>query len=571
MRHPMDETDELFTSSSESGTESSPEPDLEPIIPTEQSIPGTAADAALRAMSFTPDLSDEKSGEEKQGQQEEESEEEKNEEEEDEEEEDEEEEDEEEEDEEEERGLGAEEDWEDEKVEKLLGKVDCTWHKVEKDEFDCSCPIHDNSYLCKLSGPLDEGIESRLVNPIITFTERAEALRNAEVGHRRRLPEFLYRTTHESSGTLCSRISEHNHSRHRENEALKLRKRNAFQAMGKVRPRRDLTRMRIERHLIWNQKRDLSSWISVFDDLAPAEKRADFHSNKSAIVAHRVSIAKIKTAGLVAATISADCITRRNVTIKKPQPFLGLPLVIDVTQSATTKRRVHMPIYVNEETIPTDRSPIHLDQMLKKPGAEIWVSTTQLENSDVMRQPRRHGRNVRVIGMPGQEYEWLTLGHIKESRIEYMMPYDGEMLHVRRGPKTVFSRHSHDDWVWDWDLNKGAWVQDKVLFALAKEQDQKEKSSRIQTLTNVTSQGPSLHRKKRRISRKAKQAANDQDQPNKKSKVGNGGPEQAAEVGNQKIEFRIIRPYYKPLSSSYLSIDSAGRVTFQEDHQLDIV
>lgn len=264
--------------------------------------------------------------------------------------------------------------------------------------------------------------------------------------------------------------------------------------------------------------------------------------------------------------MSAECITRRSVTIEKPGTLFG-----EVTKFATTKRRVDMPIYVNKRTIPTDRSPVDLDQFIKKPGVEIWVSTTELDNSNIMNQPRRHGRNVRVIGMPGQEYEWLTLGHIRESRIKLMMPYDGKMLHDRPGPKTVFSRHSHDDWVWDWDHNKGAWVQDKALFALAKQQDPEEKPRSIPTTAIATAQGPFQHKRKRRISRKRKQAANDEDEPNKKPRAEDEGPEHAAGVGDQKIEFRIIRPYYKPTSSSDPSIDSAGGVTFQEKHQVDIV
>lgn len=263
------------------------------------------------------------------------------------------------------------------------------------------------------------------------------------------------------------------------------------------------------------------------------------------MVAHRVSIAKISTAGLVAATISAHCITKR--TIANEVRF-G-----ETTRSTTTKRRVNMPIYVNEQSIPTDKSAIGLDQLLKKPGAEIWVSIPELGISNVMKQPCRHGRNYRKITTSGQGYEWLALGQIDESRIECMMPFDGKILHEHRGANTVWSRHCRDDWVWDWDLNKGTWVQDKALFALAKEQAEKEEPHSVSEATNLDNNPPSHYKS---IAGKRLRPQDYISRLMKKPKVVNQGSEQAAKVDNQAMTFSIVRPYYKPPLASVPPVDS---------------
>jgi predicted transcriptional regulator len=81
------------------------------------------------------------------------------------------------------------------------------------------------------------------------------------------LPTSFYRTFYETSVTLSSRVSKDTHVKHRERQDLKITKGNAFQAVGRVVLERDLTKQRIERHLVWNKKRGPSTWISVFNAL----------------------------------------------------------------------------------------------------------------------------------------------------------------------------------------------------------------------------------------------------------------------------------------------------------------
>lgn len=62
-------------------------------------------------------------------------------------------------------------------------------------------------------------------------------------------------------------MSKELHAKHRENPALRIKEGNAFQALGDYDITKDATRERIERHLIWNKKREPSSYISVFNSL----------------------------------------------------------------------------------------------------------------------------------------------------------------------------------------------------------------------------------------------------------------------------------------------------------------
>lgn len=92
-------------------------------------------------------------------------------------------------------------------------------------------------------------------------------LRGSTVKKSNMLPESLFRTFYEISATLSSRVSKDTHVRHRENEQLKLREGNAFQTVGEVNFNKGVTKEGIERHLVWNKKRDPSTWISMFDEL----------------------------------------------------------------------------------------------------------------------------------------------------------------------------------------------------------------------------------------------------------------------------------------------------------------
>jgi hypothetical protein len=96
-----------------------------------------------------------------------------------------------------------------------------------------------------------------------SFSEGPERRRD----NSRMLPSELNRTYYETSNTLCQFVNKHTHPKHRSNMRLKIQPGNAFQSLGTFVIMNDLTRERIERHLVWNKKRDPSSFISAFNHL----------------------------------------------------------------------------------------------------------------------------------------------------------------------------------------------------------------------------------------------------------------------------------------------------------------
>lgn len=78
-------------------------------------------------------------------------------------------------------------------------------------------------------------------------------------------PKELFRTGYETSITLSSYVTKDTHAKHRQVPDLIIDEKNAFQSVGKFKLSEDLTLERIERHLVWNKKREPSSFISAFD------------------------------------------------------------------------------------------------------------------------------------------------------------------------------------------------------------------------------------------------------------------------------------------------------------------
>ena len=63
-------------------------------------------------------------------------------------------------------------------------------------------------------------------------------------------------------------MSKDTHAKHRETPGLKIKEGNAFQAVGEFKIETEATKERIERHLVWNKKKNPSAYISVFDELS---------------------------------------------------------------------------------------------------------------------------------------------------------------------------------------------------------------------------------------------------------------------------------------------------------------
>ncbi|KAF2877707.1 hypothetical protein BDV95DRAFT_614810 [Massariosphaeria phaeospora] len=236
-------------------------------------------------------------------------------------------------------------------------------------------------------------ITSVLLDPIqITFDETSELIRAMT----KRLPPSLYRVFYETSATLCSYVNEHTHPEHRDSRSLKIASENAFQAIGPFNSlTANLTRQRIERHLGWNIKKDPSSYISAFNAIEDAERRAGFHFKKSGRIGWRLSVAEIRATDLVPATIRA----KLEETIKT---FNDQGTFAD--QEKIT-RNVEIPIWVRATAVPQDRSSIS-EQQLSDSGADIWLSITELRISDLQLSSKK-----------GHDYEWLAFGRIPKSCI----------------------------------------------------------------------------------------------------------------------------------------------------------
>jgi hypothetical protein len=158
----------------------------------------------------------------------------------------------------------------------------------------------------------------------------------------------------------------------------------------------------------------------------------------------------------VAATLSATCETTWKVYTKVE---LG-----ETVKTKVTTHPVDIPIWISSHARPKDGSSIGSEQF-KKAGAEIWLSITELRQSNLKDLPQGHDRRHMIMAK-GHHYEWLALGIIPESRIVKVMPWDGAKLHEHRGPDIVWSRSSAEPWIYDWDME--SWRLDPELFALAK-------------------------------------------------------------------------------------------------------
>lgn len=96
-----------------------------------------------------------------------------------------------------------------------------------------------------------------------TFREQDELLR----GQANMLPQGFYRTFYETSATLSKYVSIDTHVKHRKRKTLVIQDGMAFQPVARFTVHDYLHREGIERHLVWNQKKDPSGYVSVFNDL----------------------------------------------------------------------------------------------------------------------------------------------------------------------------------------------------------------------------------------------------------------------------------------------------------------
>ncbi|OAG17588.1 hypothetical protein CC77DRAFT_1033476 [Alternaria alternata] len=308
-------------------------------------------------------------------------------------------------------------------------------------------PDNIENILPKIEENQTRTIESKLLDGTIMITfDQAPELTRAASGT---LPSSIHRTFYETSQTACCFVNKDTHPKHREVPDLKISDENAFQSIGSFSLPTDLTRERIERHLVWNKKINPSSYISGFNDLS-------FHYKNSKRIGMRVSIARISTDGLIAATVTAQMETTITVTTRRRfHP--------DETYLASKVHNVSTPVWIRDTAVPLDHSAITWQQ-LKASGADMWLSITEIRASD-MKLILPKIRWCDTICADGHDYEWLACGFIPKSRVTRVMPWDGTRLHRNPDVRIVRSIDSPDPWVFDWTTSM--WRYDPRLYRTA--------------------------------------------------------------------------------------------------------
>ncbi|KAF9729687.1 hypothetical protein PMIN04_010574 [Paraphaeosphaeria minitans] len=221
----------------------------------------------------------------------------------------------------------------------------------------------------------------------ITWEGHTELARGAS----RILPESFYRVFYEDSATLTPYVSKHTHPKHRGRLGFTMSDKVAFQSIGTFSVSEDFTRDRIERQLVWNQKKNPSSFVSASDSINVAKRRAHFHSpdGKSNRIGVRIAIARISTHGLRPVTIHAD-LKETIQNIGKDE--FGLDTLEDLS---TEIRPVQIPAWIHEDALSGyhDATSMTLEE-LEAAEPEIWLSITELRHC-----------NLKVPATRGHDYE----------------------------------------------------------------------------------------------------------------------------------------------------------------------
>jgi hypothetical protein len=130
---------------------------------------------------------------------------------------------------------------------------------------------------------------------------------------------------------------------------------------------------------------------------------------------------------------------------------------------------VAIPVWIRDSAVPEDRSPITRSE-LEASGADLWVSITELRNSDFSKLSVNTGLFEEIL-RKGHNYEWLCLGSIKKTQVTCVMPWDGKVLHPEERTRIVWSRSSPQKYVFDWKQRQ--WRLDPKKYALAVFRDRK--------------------------------------------------------------------------------------------------
>ncbi|KAH7562663.1 hypothetical protein BM1_02183 [Bipolaris maydis] len=301
---------------------------------------------------------------------------------------------------------------------------------------------HEEEQESHFTGDLAENqrreVKSRFLGTIeITFDSQDENMR-AQCSL---LPKSFYRTFYETSATLSRYVTVDTHVKHRERKDLKMDDCNAFQAVAVFSLDQNMFLEDIERHLVWNQKKIPSPFISVFNGIDHAERRAKFHYDTSKRIGQR-----------------AKCQT----TVKVFTKNFVLGESVDIKNYC---RKVKIPVWIHKKAMDQYGRTITPEQ-LKKSGADMWMSITELRISNLKVAGPKFSKTRDVICAKGHNYEWLCCGGILESRVTGVWPWDGKQSHmIHPGYSIQSTKQSGQPWVWDW--KKKMWLPDLFSASVA--------------------------------------------------------------------------------------------------------
>ena len=173
------------------------------------------------------------------------------------------------------------------------------------------------------------------------------------------------------------------------------------------------------------------------------------------------------TKGLVPATIRGLCET----TVKV---FIRTSVLGESVKIKRYSRYVDIPVWIHKKSM-DEYGRIITPEQLKKSGADMWMSITELRKSNLKIGGPKFSKTRDVICAQGHDYEWLCCGGILESRVTGVWPWDGKQSHMIDPGYPIRSvEHSGQPWVWDW--NKKMWLPD--LFSVSAAQDECSKTKR---------------------------------------------------------------------------------------------
>lgn len=154
--------------------------------------------------------------------------------------------------------------------------------------------------------------------------------------------------------------------------------------------------------------------------------------------------------------------TEKLRTVKVGRKNIEEPVQVPIIREKIGK----IPCVIDKSIIPEDRTPMTLKQLkhqLQFNDGVMWLSLAEL---------RRVGSDFRIVSADKHDSEWLCCGAIPKSRIESVMPYDGDILHRVKPEGLVWSKYSAEKWVFNYDITRWRLPRPEELAEIEKAERQ---------------------------------------------------------------------------------------------------